>query len=111
MRVPLIDKVQNCEKRKKKTEENMVKILKKLMVLLDRKQKLQMVGLVVILFVGAIMEAFSIAAIIPVVTLILTPEKLDTIPIIGAIKQSLPFGPEKALVSLDSLLSATSPAL
>jgi hypothetical protein len=49
----------------------MIKILKKLLVLLDRKQKLQMVGLVVILFIGAIMEAFSIAAIIPVVTLFL----------------------------------------
>ena len=65
------------------------------MVLLDRKQKMQMVGLIIILFIGAIMEAFSVAAIIPVVTLILTPEKLDAIPIIGAIKQSLPFGSEK----------------
>ena len=73
----------------------MIKILKKLMVLLDRKQKMQMVGLIIILFIGAIMEAFSVAAIIPVVTLILTPEKLDAIPIIGAIKQSLPFGSEK----------------
>lgn len=73
----------------------MIKILKKLLVLLDRKQKMQMVGLVIILFIGAIMEAFSIAAIIPVVTLILTPEKLDAIPVIGAIKASLPFGSDK----------------
>ena len=73
----------------------MIKILKKLLVLLDRKQKMQMVGLVIILFIGAIMEAFSIAAIIPVVTLILTPEKLDAIPVIGAIKASLLFGSDK----------------
>ena len=42
----------------------MVKILKKLMVLLDRKQKLQMVGLVIIMLIGAILEAFSVAAMV-----------------------------------------------
>ncbi len=54
----------------------MIKILKKLMVLLDRKQKMQMVGLVVIMLFGAILEAFSVAAILPVVKIVLTPDSI-----------------------------------
>ena len=56
----------------------MVKILKKLNLLLDGKQKRSMVGLICMMFIGAILEAFSIAAIVPVVTVVVTPNKIQT---------------------------------
>ena len=54
----------------------MIKILKKLMVILDRKQKMQMVGLIFVMLIGAILEAFSVAAILPVVKIVLTPDTI-----------------------------------
>ena len=61
----------------------MNKILKKLNVLLDKKQKMQMAGLVVLMFIGAFLEAFSIAAIVPVVTIVLTPDAVEESKIIS----------------------------
>ena len=74
----------------------MKKILTKLNVLLDRKQKWQMAGLIFLMFIGAILEAFSIVAIIPVVTLILTPEALADNKIVMALYHISPFRTEKA---------------
>lgn len=51
----------------------MIKIVKKICVLLDRKQKVEMLGLVVAMLIGAILETASIALIIPVITLVITP--------------------------------------
>jgi ABC-type multidrug transport system fused ATPase/permease subunit len=55
----------------------MIGILKKLRVLLDRKQKLQMVGLVPLMIIGAAFETASIALVLSVVTAIITPESLE----------------------------------
>ena len=74
----------------------MKKILTKLNVLLDRKQKWQMAGLIFLMFIGAILEAFSIVAIIPVVTLILTPEALADNKIVMTLYHISPFRTEKA---------------
>lgn len=74
----------------------MKKILTKLNVLLDRRQKWQMAGLIFLMFIGAILEAFSIVAIIPVVTLILTPEALADNKIVMALYHISPFRSEKA---------------
>ena len=74
----------------------MKKILTKLNVLLDRKQKWQMAGLIFLMFIGATLEAFSIVAIIPVVTLILTPEALADNKIVMALYHISPFRTEKA---------------
>lgn len=73
----------------------MVKILKKLMVLLDRKQKLQMVGLVIIMLIGAILEAFSVAAILPVVNVVLTPDYVNSSPYISWVYNFFHFPNEK----------------
>ena len=73
----------------------MNKILKKLNILLDKKQKLQMAGLIVLMFFGALLEAFSIAGIVPVVTIVLAPEKLEEIRLIAPVLEALPFTSEK----------------
>ena len=64
-------------------------ILKKLKVLLDRKQKIKMVGLVLMMFVGALLEVFSIGALIPVLTAILNIDSLLNIEIVAAIYNGL----------------------
>lgn len=73
----------------------MNRILKKLNILLDKKQKMQMAGLIVLMFIGALMEAFSIAGIVPVVSIVLAPDTIEKIPIVAPIYHSLPFGSEK----------------
>ena len=74
----------------------MNKILKKLNVLLDKKQKWQMAGLVVLMFIGAMMEAFSIAGIVPVVAIVLSPDTIGTNKIVAPIYNALPFTSEKS---------------
>ncbi len=74
----------------------MNKILKKLNILLDKKQKWQMAGLVVLMFIGAMMEAFSIAGIVPVVAIVLAPDKIETNRLVAPIYDALPFTSEKS---------------
>ncbi len=73
----------------------MNKILKKLNILLDKKQKMQMAGLIVLMFIGALMEAFSIAGIVPVVSIVLTPDAVEKNKIVSAVFHALPFTNEK----------------
>lgn len=54
----------------------MQKILKKMNVLLDRKQKAKMGGIIVLMFFGALLEACSIGLVIPLIETLLNPEKL-----------------------------------
>lgn len=54
----------------------MRKILKKMNVLLDRKQKAKMGGIIVLMFFGALLEACSIGLVIPLIETLLNPERL-----------------------------------
>lgn len=86
----------------------MVKILKKLNLLLDGKQKRSMVGLIFMMFIGAILEAFSIAAIVPVVTVVVTPNKIQTNVITSTLYHMLHMQSETAfvIVIMSSLILA-----
>ena len=55
----------------------MNKILKKLNVLLDSKQKRTMALLVVTMIIGALLEAFSIGFVIPVIEVVIDPAAFD----------------------------------
>lgn len=55
----------------------MVRIYKKLMLLLDKKQKRAMAGLIVMMLIGAVLEAAGISAIIPVIQVVLDEEALE----------------------------------
>ena len=48
-----------------------MKYIKKIKVLLDKKQKIEMVYLMVLMFVGALLETAGIAMVIPVVTVVM----------------------------------------
>ena len=49
------------------------KILKKLNVLLDPKQKLQMLGLVFLMLIGAALNVLGVSLIVPVVNIVMDP--------------------------------------
>ncbi len=54
----------------------MLKIWKKLKVLLDKKQKRFMVLLVFMMLIGAILEVFSVATVIPVANIVFSPNEI-----------------------------------
>lgn len=55
----------------------MLKDIKKLRILMDRKQKKQMAALMVMMVIGAFLEMTSITLVIPVVTAVIQPDVLD----------------------------------
>ncbi len=63
----------------------MRKIYSKLKVLLDRKQKTQMVGIVVLMLIGGVLESLGIAMIAPVMQVVVDPEKVQESKILSAI--------------------------
>ena len=73
----------------------MTKILKKMMVLLDGKQKRTMVLLVIMMFIGAILEAFSITMVVPVASIIISPTAIRDNELVASIYEFLPFESEK----------------
>ena len=56
----------------------MRRILKKLNILLDKKQKRQMLLLVPMMLVGAVLETASIALVLSVITAIATPDAVES---------------------------------
>lgn len=54
-----------------------MKIIRKINVLLDTKQKWNMAFLLVMMLFGAILEATSIGLVIPVITVLITPEQFQ----------------------------------
>ena len=55
----------------------MLKIFKKMMVLLNRKQKFKMIQILVMMIIGAALETCSIGLVIPAIQVILDPASLE----------------------------------
>jgi ABC-type multidrug transport system fused ATPase/permease subunit len=55
----------------------MRKIYSKLKVLLDKKQKRQMVGIVFLMLIGGVLESLGIAMIAPVMQVVIDPQKVE----------------------------------
>ncbi len=51
----------------------MLKILKKMNLLLDRKQKRTMMGLIVMMLFGGVLESLGISMLVPIVTVVMDP--------------------------------------
>lgn len=66
-----------------------MKILKKIQVLLDAKQKRTMVFLVLLMLIGAILEAASIGIIVPVVELVMKEDALTSEGVVRTLYQLL----------------------
>ena len=67
----------------------MRKIYKKLMVLLDKRQKKQMVGIVFLMLVGGILESLGIAMIAPVMQIVIDENQVETNKYLSAIYHGL----------------------
>lgn len=55
----------------------MLKDIKKIRILMDKKQKKQMTVLVIMMIIGAVLETMSITLVLPVVTAVIQPDVLD----------------------------------
>ncbi len=63
----------------------MRKIYSKLKVLLDRKQKTQMVGIVILMLIGGVLESLGIAMIAPVMQVVIDPQQVEESRILSGI--------------------------
>ena len=57
-------------------------IIKKLWILLDKKQKIKMIGLVFLMLIGAVLETCSIGFLIPVLTAIMDIDSLMKVEVV-----------------------------
>lgn len=55
----------------------MIKIIKKMNVLLDAKQKRSMVVLIIMMLIGGVLESLGVTMIAPIVTVVLDPAKVE----------------------------------
>ena len=55
----------------------MIQIYKKLMVLLDKKQKRIMIGIIFVMLIGAALEALGISVIVPIVQIVMDEKVLE----------------------------------
>ena len=60
----------------KAENQEQVTMLKKIAYLFDHKQRLQLVGLAVMILVGGILETLSVSMMVPVVQAIMEPERV-----------------------------------
>ena len=67
----------------------MLKILRKLNVLLDRKQKSTMILMVVMMIIGAILEACSISLVIPVIEVVIDENAVEKYDIVNKLYYGL----------------------
>lgn len=67
----------------------MLKILKKMNLLLDRRQKRTMIVLVVMMLVGGILESLGISMLVPIVTVVLDPSEIEKSKALSALYDGL----------------------
>ncbi len=63
----------------------MRKIYSKLKVLLDKRQKRQMVGIVILMLIGGVLESLGIAMIAPVMQVVIDPQQVEESSILSGI--------------------------
>ncbi len=67
----------------------MRKIITRLNVLLDKKQKTQMVGIVILMLIGGVLESLGIAMIAPVMQVVIDPEEVQRNAILSSLYNGL----------------------
>ena len=67
----------------------MLKIFKKMNKLLDARQKRIMVVIVFLMLIGGVLESLSISVVIPVVSVLLDPNAIETNELLAAIYNGL----------------------
>lgn len=67
----------------------MLKILKKMNLLLDRKQKRTMMGLIVMMLFGGVLESLGISMLVPIVTVVMDPVAVEESRLLSSIYDML----------------------
>ena len=67
----------------------MRRIFKKINILLDRKQKMQMVGIVFLMLIGGILESLGIAMLAPIMQIVVDPQKVEESKYLSALYNGL----------------------
>lgn len=67
----------------------MLKILKKMNLLLDRRQKRTMIVLIVMMLVGGVLESLGISMLVPIVTVVLDPLEIRKSEILSVLYEGL----------------------
>ncbi|WP_024867406.1 ABC transporter ATP-binding protein [Butyrivibrio sp. FCS014] len=78
----------------------MRKIYSKLKVLLDKRQKRQMVGIVILMLIGGVLEAFGIAMIAPVMQVVIDPKQVEESRVLSGIYNLFHLGSTTQLAAL-----------
>ena len=55
----------------------MLKILRKMNVLLDGKQKRAMIALIIMMLIGGVLESLGVSMLVPIVTVVMDPEAVQ----------------------------------
>ena len=76
----------------------MIKIIKKLNVLLDKKQKHFMIVLVIMMLIGAVLETAGIAVIVPVMTILMDENAITDNALVSWIYGFLHFTSHRAFI-------------
>lgn len=85
----------------------MFKIIGKLRVLLDGRQKRTMAGLIVLMIIGALLQTAGVGMLVQAVNVIIDPDALDTNPVVAAMYRFLDCGSyESFAVTVMALLIA-----
>ena len=76
-------------------------IIKKLRILLDKKQKIKMLGLIFLMLIGAVLETCSIGFLIPVLTAIMDIDSLMKFEIVKKVYDALGMeSPQQFIITL-----------
>ena len=67
----------------------MLKILKKMNLLLDRKQKRTMIGLIIMMLFGGVLESLGISMLVPIVTVVMDPVAVEDSEILSTVYDML----------------------
>ena len=67
----------------------MLKILKKMNLLLDARQKRTMVGIVIMMLIGGVLESLGVTMLVPIITVVIDPVKVQENKYLSAVYNAL----------------------
>ena len=73
----------------KKRKHIMLKILKKMNVLLDGKQKRAMIALIIMMLIGGVLESLGVSMLVPIVTVVMDPEAVSESGLLSSVYEML----------------------
>ncbi len=67
----------------------MLRILKKMNVLLDAKQKRAMIALIIMMLIGGVLESLGVSMLVPIVTVVMDPEAVQDSELLSSVYELL----------------------